>query len=207
MIPLALDGCTDLPAGKIAAVVTHLEMRARPAPAPGSDRLSLRRVGRPDPGWYRTLYRAIGEDWLWFSRLAMSEAKLAALLADPANEVHVAEAGGAEVGLVEIDRRDPADVEITFFGLKPGAVGQGLGRAMMAEALGLCWREETRRVWLHTCSLDHPAALGFYRRSGFTPFARAVEVADDPRLAGILPPTAAPQVPIIGPASWAQGSR
>jgi hypothetical protein len=53
-------------------------------------------------------------------------------------------------------------------------------------------------MWVHTCTLDHPAALGFYRRNGFTPFARAIESFADPRLLGVLPADCAPQIPLIG---------
>lgn len=197
---LNLDGYTDLPPAKIAAVVTHLEMRARPMPAAPSGSIALRGIERPDIGWYRTLYRAIGEDWLWFSRLEMTDGELATVLHRPGNETYAAISDGQEAGLVELDRRDPGDVEISFFGLKPDATGKGLGPAMMAETLRLAWSPETRRVWLHTCTLDHPAALTFYRRQGFVPFARQIEVVDDPRLSGILPRTAAPHIPIIGPA-------
>jgi hypothetical protein len=52
-------------------------------------------------------------------------------------------------------------------------------------------------VTVHTCTLDHPNALGFYLRSGFTPYARSVEIADDPRLHGVLPRSAAPHVPVM----------
>jgi hypothetical protein len=53
-------------------------------------------------------------------------------------------------------------------------------------------------VWVHTCTLDHPAALGFYIKSGFTPFHRAIETFADPRLDGTLPVDAAPHVPSLG---------
>jgi hypothetical protein len=115
MTELNLDGYTDLQPGKLAAVVTHLEMRERPTLDPPTARIALRAVERPDPAWYRALYRAIGEDWLWFSRIEMSEAELAGILHRPGNETHVAIVDGEETGIVELDRRDPADVEISFF--------------------------------------------------------------------------------------------
>lgn len=197
MTELKLDGYTPLPAGKIAAVVTYLEMRQPPA-APLAEPLPLRPVPDPDLAWYRAFYGSIGLDWLWTSRLLMDDAALGAILHHPGNELFVADGAAGETGIVEIDRRDPADVEISFFGLKPGATGQGLGPRMMAAALGKAWRPETRRVWLHTCTLDHPAALAFYRRCGFTPFRQAIEVLDDPRVTGRIPRDAAPRIPIIG---------
>jgi GNAT superfamily N-acetyltransferase len=194
MTQLNLDGYTDLPACKIAAVVTYLEMR-NPPTTPLAEPLPLRPVERPDLGWYRAFYAAIGLDWLWTSRLVMDDAKLAAILHHPGNELFVAD---GDAGIVELDRRDPADVEIAFFGLVPQATGKGLGPRMMAAALRQAWRPETRRVWLHTCTLDHPAALAFYRRCGFTPYRRAIEVMDDPRLTGRIPREVAPRIPIIG---------
>lgn len=198
MTLLNLDGYTEIPAGKIAAVVTHLEMRQRPALAAASGAIRLRRVAEPEPGWYRQLYGDIGLDWLWFSRLLMSDEALSAVIRHPSVEVFAADGETPALGIVELDRRDPADVEISFFGLKREAVGRGLGGAMMTEALRQAWQAGTQRVWLHTCTLDHPGALGFYRRMGFSPFARAIEVIDDPRLTGRIPREAAPHVPIIG---------
>ena len=68
----------------------------------------------------------------------------------------------------------------------------------MGETLGLAWRDGVRRVHVHTCTLDHPAALPSYRHAGFVPYRRAVERFPDPRLTGILPRDSAPQVPLLG---------
>lgn len=198
---LDLNGYTDLPGGKIASVTTFLEMTARvPRSAAGvrSD-LTLHRVEVADPEWYRTLFRRIGEPWLWFARLALGDDELAAILGDPQVEVYSLIRGGREAGLLELDFRDPADVELSYFGLVPEAIGSGAGRWLMDEAVELAWsRPATRRFWVHTCTLDAPGALDFYRRSGFVAYKRAIEVVDDPRLSGLLPCDAAPQVPILG---------
>ena len=76
-------------------------------------------------------------------------------------------------------------------------IGTGGARFLMNRALELAWSRDVRRVWVHTCTLDHPSALAFYQRSGFRPFRRQVEVADDPRLDGTAPRDAAKHVPII----------
>jgi len=95
------DGYTDLPAGKIASVVTYLEMR-RPAPPPLPQALpaglEFRRVDHPEPDWYRRLFRAIGEEWLWFSRLQAGDEQLAAILCDPAVEVFAVSERGVDRG-------------------------------------------------------------------------------------------------------------
>jgi hypothetical protein len=77
-------------------------------------------------------------------------------------------------------------------------VGTGAGRWLMTQAIELASRHAPRRLWVHTCTLDDPAALPFYVRSGFRAYKRAVEVADDPRLLGLLPESAASWLPLIG---------
>jgi GNAT superfamily N-acetyltransferase len=195
------DGFHDVPAGKIATVVTHLEMTAPPVPRPVSDQpgLVLSPVPRPDVAWYRDLYMEVGgTPWMWFSRLAMDDQTLGAILSDPDVDVFVLRDADRDIGLMELDFRISGACEIAFFGLVPDAVGQGAGRYMMNIALIRAWaRKGVGRVWVHTCTLDHPAAVGFYSRSGFTPTRQQIEVADDPRLTGVLPRDAAPHVPIF----------
>lgn len=195
------DGYHDVPNGKLAAVVTLLEMTEPPParPAPDAPGLALRRVAEPDLVWYRDLYRRVGQDWLWFSRLAAPAAEVEAAIRDPRVEVHALTFEGRDEGLAELDRRQPPDVELAFFGVTPALVGRGAGRWLMARTLDLAWRHRPRRLWVHTCTLDHPGALPFYLRSGFRAYARAVEVADDPRLLGVLPETVAPWLPLIRP--------
>lgn len=190
---------TALAEGELAAVVTSLEMRAPPRlrPLPASP-LRLVRWAAPKPAAYRALFARVGAPWLWFSRLVPDDAGLGAIIADPAVEVHAAvDRAGIEVGLLELDFRVPQSCEIAFFGLVPELTGRGLGRWLMAEALARAWRPGVGRVWLHTCTLDHPSALGFYRAQGFQPFARAIERFADPRAAGLLPVEAAPQIPLL----------
>lgn len=200
-LEISLDGYTDLPPGKIANVVTYLEMLAPPEPGrePNRPDLVFRRVPDPDPGWYRATIRSIGEAWLWFSPLIMPDAKLAALLRDPLREVHALERRGDTVGIAELDRRVEGEVEISFFGVAGSEIGTGAARFLMNRTLEAAFRGGPRRVWLHTCTFDHPAAVPFYLRSGFRPFKFAVEVTDDPRLSGQLPETAAPHIALIRP--------
>lgn len=199
---MSLDGYTDIPAGKIAAVVTHLEMLARPAPRSAVDTRALivRPVSRPDLDWYRDLYRRVGEDWLWFSRIKMPAAELAAIIHDENVEVSALTVDGRDEGLLELDFRQPEACELAFFGVTNDLIGSGAGRYLMNAAIERAWSKPIRRFWMHTCTLDHPGAVAFYRRSGFIPFRQQIEIADDPRLTGVLPATAAPQVPLIRPA-------
>lgn len=190
---------TVVPPGKIATVVTYLDMRERPKPEPfPASPLTLARWSVVDLDRYRALFRRVGGPWLWFSRLAMDDCALAAIVRDPAVSVFAAlDARGIEVGMLELDHRTPGECELAYFGLVPELAGKGHGRWLMARALALAWRPGVMRVHVHTCTLDHPGALGFYRRMGFTPRGTAVETFDDPRVAGLLGRELAPHVPVI----------
>jgi GNAT superfamily N-acetyltransferase len=196
-MPLRTTGYTDLPPGTIAAVVTYLEMLEPPPPRPSALRgWAMIPLGR-DLSHYRALFRRVGEPWLWFSRLTMSDDVLGARLANPHVQAFALQDGGQDIGFLELDFREPPACELAFFGLVPEAIGSGWGRVLMNEAIRRAWDRPIRRFWVHTCTLDHPRALQFYVRSGFRPYKRAVEIAHDPRLKGHLPLTAAPHMPPI----------
>ncbi len=183
----------------LVAVVTFLEMRERPAGSPPHSPLQLRRIEDPTLDEYRRLFRLVGARWLWFSRLVMKDDDLSAIVRHPQVEVYAVEdQAGRDAGLLELDFRQPSECELAFVGLVPELAGRGHGRWLLPEALRLAWRESIGRVHVHTCTLDHPAALAAYRRAGFLPYKRAVERFPDPRLLGILPPDCAPQVPLLG---------
>lgn len=188
-----------VPDGELAAVVTFLDMRKPPDGQIPASALSLRRIAEPDVYDYRQLFRRIGRHWLWFSRLVMSDEELAAIIHDPAVELFIVlDELGTDIGMVELDFREDGECELAFIGLLPEIAGLGHGRWLMGETLRLAWRENVRRVHVHTCTLDHPAALPAYRNAGFRPYRRALERFPDPRLVGILPLDCAPQVPLIG---------
>ncbi len=196
-------GRVSVAPGQVAGVVTQLEMTTRPRPAPLPQApFRLVRWAAPDPARYRTLFHRVGDPWLWYSRLLLDDAGLRAIIADPAVEVYaVIDPAGIEVGFVELDFRSVGACEIVYFALIPELTGQHLGRWLMAQTLMRAWRRDTERVWLNTCTLDHPSAIGFYRASGFRAVERWVEVFPDPRLSGVLPHDAAPHIPLVAAAA------
>ena len=185
--------------GDLVAVVTFLDMSEPPTGQVPVSSLSLRQVPEPDVDEYRQLFRRIGKHWLWFSRLLMTDEQLAGIIQDEAVELYlIVDELGTEVGIVELDFREPGECELAYIGLLPELAGLGHGRWLLGETLRLAWREGVRRVHVHTCTLDHPAALSAYRRAGFKPFKRAIERFPDPRLLGVLPKDSAPQIPLLG---------
>lgn len=184
---------------QVATIVTTLEMTARPPLRPMPDsHLRLVAWERPAPAKYRRLVARVGAPWLWFSRLVMDDVRLSAIIHDPDVAIFaVVDPAGIEVGMLELDFREPTACELSYVALVPELTGQGHGRWLMAQALQLAWVRWIKRVWVHTCTLDHPRALGFYRASGFVPVKRTVETFDDPRATGVLPADAAPHVPLL----------
>jgi GNAT superfamily N-acetyltransferase len=159
-----------------AVKITYLEMLARPERAvpPPRDGLVVVHARRPTLAYYRFLYDAVGRDHDWTSRKKLSDEALAAILHDPRNEVHVLHVEGVPAGFVELDRRVEGEVEISQFGLAPKFIGRGLGRWFLAWAVARAWGYGPRRLWLHTCTQDHPAALPNYLKAGFSVYKEEV---------------------------------
>ncbi|MFB9950767.1 GNAT family N-acetyltransferase [Rhizobium puerariae] len=200
--PSLPSGYSAVPPGKIANVETRLEMFVRPplkTSLAADASLSLERWRSVDVPAYRTLFRTVGERWMWTSRLVMADEELAAILGDPRIEIFRLMDGDRAIGLLELDFREEGECELTFFGLVADAIGKGAGRFLMDNAVAIAWSRPIRRFWVHTCSFDHPFAVQFYQRSGFRPYALLVEVSDDPRLTGLMPREASPHVPLIEP--------
>jgi GNAT superfamily N-acetyltransferase len=192
-------GYHDVPANMLATIVTCLDMSQKPAarPDPPADGLAVERWPSPTVDDYRALYRRIGEDWLWVSRAVMADEALKAIIGDPSVEIYSLMRDGERLGLLELDFREAGQCELAFFGLDNSLIGSGAGRILMNVAIDKAWEKPISRFWVHTCHLDHPAALAFYQRSGFTPYKRMVEIFEDPRQTGKLRPDAAPHFPLL----------
>lgn len=142
------------------------DLRGSSALAPG---ITLERETCP-PAQYRQLYADVGRAHHWRDRDAWSDAQLAAHLAQPGVDVWVLRAEGERAGYFELVGHDDGSVEIAYFGLAPSHQGRGLGHALLVRAATEAWARGASRVWLHTCTLDHPAALPNYLARGFRPF-------------------------------------
>lgn len=156
--------------GTVLVTVTYLQMTSPdrcpvvPAWAEGT---AIRRAERPTVSFYRYLYDAVGADWSWYERRRLSDEALAAIIHDDAVEIYVLFVRGVPAGYVELDRRIDGEVEIAYFGLVREFIGRGLGPVLLAWTLERAWSDGPGRVWVHTCSLDHPKALAVYRSAGF----------------------------------------
>lgn len=170
---------------RIDVTITYLEQTERPVlptPARPPCKLALMRAEAPSVGFYRYLYRTIGDPYKWMTRRNMSDAELSAIITDPELYLYVLYAGGVPAGMAEVDARRHPEIELRFFGLTPDWTGRGLARFFLTNVIDLIWAMAPKRIQLETCTLDHPAALSLYQKHGFTPFEQSrgyVEVVDD----------------------------
>jgi GNAT superfamily N-acetyltransferase len=156
----------------VDATVSYLEMLApsrQTVPAP-RDGLTVLHAETPSVPYYRFLYDAVGKEYNWLSRRKLSDAELAAVIGDPQNELHVLHVDGSPAGLAELDRRQPDNIQLVQFGLMADFIGKGLGKWFVQWTIDRMWSYQPRRVWLHTCTLDHPAAVPLYKKAGFVQF-------------------------------------
>jgi len=142
--------------------------------------LTVVRAVKPTVSFYRYLYNMVGEQWQWVDRHKLSDEQLAAIIRDPAVEVYVLYVNGVPAGYAELDRRQFPDIELAYFGIMPEFIGQKLGPYLLRWSIDKAFSYSPRRLWLHTCTLDHPKALATYRRAGFQIYSTEAKVVDDP---------------------------
>jgi len=174
--------------------ITYLEMLTRPAgrwvPAP-LGKLALMRAEACTVSFYRYLYDTVGAPWLWFERLLIDDAALAAQIHKETIEIFVLYVHGVPAGFFELDIGAPRETKLCYFGLVPDFIGRRLGPYLLQAAIDRAWSRPIERFWLHTSTFDHPKALGVYQRAGFVVYARRAVSFEDPRERGILPRTLA----------------
>ncbi|MDP6375032.1 MAG: GNAT family N-acetyltransferase [Pseudomonadales bacterium] len=154
-------------------LIHDLELpREHPVSAPARRAYRLRESEEPCPELSRFLYVSVGYRWYWYERLQWTYQQWLEYLSDPAVSTRVAYKRATPVGYFELHREPDGRVEIAYFGLLPSFIGRGLGGSLLADAIAAARQFGDGRVWLHTCSLDHPAALPNYLARGFIVTAR-----------------------------------
>ena len=152
---------------------TYLEMRQEPFGVnllpPLKDCLVMQ-AKSPTVAFYKFLYSSVGKDLVWVNRLIMPEDELRQILNNPiASEIYVLYVEGVPAGYAELDRAKSGEreIELAYFGLMPEFIGKGLGKYLLNWIIKKAWEYNPERLWLHTCELDHPAALPNYLKAGF----------------------------------------
>jgi ribosomal protein S18 acetylase RimI-like enzyme len=167
---------------RIEVTRTYLELRS-PEQLRGLDKeppLRVEPVGWCPAAFYRFLYGEVGRVYHWVDRAGWSDDEIRAHLDSPRIRLFVLYEDGAPAGYYELQVHDDGSAEIAYFGLMPGYLGRGLGKALLVHAARTAWAGGPPRVWLHTCTLDAPAALPNYQARGFAPFKEEKYWADVP---------------------------
>ena len=175
---------------KVAVTVTFLRMDRPPseqaqALPPG---YQIVRAAKPSVPFYRYLYNTVGADYVWWLRRTLSDRELGDLLAEREVSIHTLYEGGEPTGFFELDGRNWTDMNLSYFGLMPRAVGTGLGYRFLRHAIDAAWASGAKGVTVNTCTADHPRALPTYIRSGFRPVRQAREHWSVPHRLGLRIP-------------------
>lgn len=152
-----------------------LEMleRAQLCPAPRAPGLDVHECEVPQWEFNRFLYQFIGGPWYWTDKLVWGEVQWRGWVESPELRTWVAYHRGAIAGYYELHRQPDGAVEIAYFGLAGAFIGRGFGGDLLTRAIQSAWDWGARRVWVHTCTLDHASALSNYRRRGLVVFAES----------------------------------
>lgn len=156
-------------------VTTHfLQMHAAPSgdalPSP-ADTCVVQARGLA-PSFYRDLYNGVGAPWLWYERSELSDKEIGQLITEPEVTLYTLQHAGETAGYTELRRQPKNEVQILYFGLLPPQIGKGLGQYFLDWTVREAFSMKIRRLWVHTCSLDHPRALSAYQQAGFETYRR-----------------------------------
>ncbi len=171
-------------------VVTFLRMERPPAPpAPAFPaNVGVHTVPFCSVPQYRRLYNTVGGPYLWWLRRILPDGELQALLGRSAVSIHVVSIDGGEAGFYELDASYWPAVNLSYFGLMPHAVGQGIGHAFLRHAVDSAFAMGARALTVNTCTADHPRALPAYLRAGFRTVRQVAEAWDIPLSLGLEMP-------------------
>ena len=153
-----------------SVTVYFLEMRSPAALKPKTkvEALSVCECKIKQFEFNRFLYQLVGKQWEWTERLTWTEAQWQDYVNQDELRTWVAYQSGAIAGYYELVQ-EKTNTQIAYFGLAPQFIGQGLGGYLLSRAIQSAWDwQNTQRVWVHTCSLDHPNALQNYEARGLS---------------------------------------
>ncbi|MEW7006787.1 GNAT family N-acetyltransferase [Lentilitoribacter sp. EG35] len=159
----------------IETTITHLRMDEHTSHAhtrPSNINAALMRAENPPLHFYRYLQHSVGEQHVWVARLRMTDDELSKIIHAKTTDIDVLYIDGVPSGFYEIDRSKPEFVDLAYFGLMEHAIGRGLGKWFLSQAISSAWASEPDAVSVCTCTLDHPAALGLYQKLGFKAIAQ-----------------------------------
>ena len=159
--------------------VLYLQMRSRDAllskPCPDPDNMQIIEAKEALPELNRFLYTAVGGDWYWVDRLPWTYEQWLSAIGGPNHRTFVCYSRGTPAGYYELHKHSDNTVEIAYFGLIGAFMGRGIGGWLLSRCISDAWDWGANRVWVHTCTLDHPAALSNYLARGLKQYDSEIE--------------------------------
>lgn len=158
----------------VKAHITYLESTAPPKaslPVPANLHTAIMRAENIPLAYYRYLYRQVGARWHWVDRLRMKDKALTALLHSPNTFIGILYVNGAPAGFYELHKDSDEVADLCHFGLMEHALGLGVGKWFLLQALYAAWNLAPMKVTVTTNNLDHPRALQLYQMFGFSPIS------------------------------------
>jgi GNAT superfamily N-acetyltransferase len=146
----------------------------------GSEGLQIVEAEIKEFRFNRYLYTLVGEKWGWTDKLNFTDEQWREYAESENRRTWVAYSQGSIAGYFELDTDAESNVEISYFGLAPKFIGQGLGGYLLSSAIKIAWEQcHAKRVWVHTCTLDHPNALRNYQSRGMRVYCEESNDAED----------------------------
>jgi len=167
---------------EIEVTTTSLEMLSPGEFKPkilSRDDVLVRKVEIPTPVINHFFFVNVGRPWKWYSRLKWTFTDWKALIEKETTNTWIGYIQGSPFGYIELIKQNES-VEIAFFGLLPQFIGMGLGGFFLSEAIRLAWELEPKRVWVHSCTLDHKFALNNYLARGFSIYEKKTVIEQVP---------------------------
>ncbi len=180
---MLLKGDGSVTGKVLKTIVTYLKMDSPPSEhlqPPSNLKVSLMRLENPPIGFYRYLYKTVGENYDWIDRQLMSDEVLQEEITSKGVDIYVAYVGGVPAGFFELDSRTKGQVWLALFGIAPQFQGMGLGKWLLSETIATAWLSKPESVRLETCTLDSPRALPLYQKMGFAPYDRKEKETEVP---------------------------
>jgi GNAT superfamily N-acetyltransferase len=116
----------------------------------------------------RFLYSYVGEAWNWYEKLSWSDEKWQEYVSNNNSRLWIGYFHGTPAGFYELQKQENGNIRISYFGLAPDFIDKGFGGYFLSHAIKQAWNwEKPKRVWVQTCTDDHPAALANYKARGF----------------------------------------
>jgi GNAT superfamily N-acetyltransferase len=140
---------------------------------------SVQHVRQPYPELAKFMHTLVGHPWSWGGREEWGESEWTNFISKSGYEMGLASVNGAPAGYFEL-LKEEGDVQIVSMGLVPQFIGHGYGGALLTAAIDRAWALDAGKVWLRTCSQDHPHARDNYIARGFNVVKTTEGSANDP---------------------------